>query len=185
MKYIDPRLLLLLMVICIILLCQIAKGEELVWDNLTPKQKAIAQEIYFLAKPYNLELTLVSIAWQESRLGLIPINLQDPSCGVHHIHITYYLKQHKLKDTAHNRNKYCNALIEDIELSTASAIETLLFFKKYHKGNYSLMIKSYNAGFNTHLAQADTYYKQVYHNVKVLKNHIEELETNTEMGLEK
>lgn len=166
----------------ILMLCQLhlAYSEELVWDNLNPKQKATAQAIYFLAKPYKLELTLISIAWQESRLGLVPINLQDPSCGVHHIHIAYYLKHHKLKDTAQNRNKYCNALIEDIALSTTSALDTLLFFKKYHKGDYSLMVKSYNAGFNTKSLQADTYYKQVYHNVKILENHREQLEIYTD-----
>lgn len=152
------------------------QGQELVWDKLTEAQKQVAREVYSLGKPYNLGATLVSIAWQESRLGGYPINLQDPSCGVMHINVKTYLGLHKLKDTPYNRNWYCSRLINDVKLNVATAIEVLLWFKAYHKGSYNKMVKSYNAGFNTHLAQADNYYKQVYHNVKIVENLKGELE---------
>lgn len=183
MKYTDPRLTLLLIIALTIAFLSATKmkGDEIDWDKLSEQQKAQARQIYHLGKPYQLELTLISIAWQESRLGLAPVNIQDPSCGSHHINIRTYLNLHKLKNSAHNRNWYCNRLISDLQLSTATAIEVLLWYKNYHKGNYSKMIKSYNAGFNIKIPQADKYYKEVYHNVKILETLRPQLETYTEI----
>lgn len=162
------------------LLLTLGNSEELQWDNLSEEQRLLARKIYYLTKPYDLELTMVAIAWQESRLGMVPINLQDPSCGVTHINLHTYLKLRKLSDTPYNRNWYCNRLINDLSLSVATSLEVLLWYKNYHKGNYSKMVKSYNAGFNINTKAADKYYKEVYHNVKILDGLRSELETNTE-----
>lgn len=179
MKYTDPRitslLALLLGAILLFIICPKLNSSELKWEKLSEQQKNTARDIYRLGKPYNLENTLVAIAWQESRLGLVPINLQDPSCGVMHINVKTYLGLHKLKDTPYNRNWYCNRLLSDLHLTISTAIEVLLWYKNYHRGNYSKMVKSYNAGFNTHLPQADKYYKEVFHNVKILQTLKSEL----------
>lgn len=182
MKYTEPLLTLLFaLLLCLFFLFSgKVRADELVWDNLSEQQKVVARQIYNLGKPYQLELTLVSIAFQESRLGLIPINLQDPSCGVHHINVKTYLNLHKLKDTSYNRNWYCNRLISDLQLSTSTALEILIWSRNYYKGNYAKMIKSYNAGLKIHLKQAEKYYNEVYHNVKVLETLRPQLETDTE-----
>lgn len=169
---------LLELVIMFTVLTGVLHSDEINWNKLSKEQRSIAREVYNLSKPYGLELTLVAIAWQESRLGLVPINLQDPSCGVHHINVKTYLNLHKLKDTSYNRNWYCNRLISDLQLSTSTALEVLIWYRNYHKGDYAKMVKSYNAGFNTRLKQADRYYQDVYHNVRILEGLRHQLESS-------
>ena len=65
-----------------------ARGDDL--SNLN----AIVDEV---AKPYDLAKTIKTLIYIESRNGLYPINLNDPSCGVTHININTYMKRHKIK----------------------------------------------------------------------------------------
>lgn len=169
-----------LLIALIIGLLPIISAEELVWSKLSEQQKQTARYIYKIGSQYDLGATLVAIAWQESRLGLYPVNMQDPSCGAFHQILPNYIRQHNLKDTPLTRNIVCGNLINNLDLATLQAVEVLLFFKKYHttRKNYPVypnMVKSYNAGFKTNIQKAETYYKQVYHNVKILESIKEEL----------
>lgn len=152
-------------------------GESLEWTNLNRQQRINAIEIYKIAKPYNLAETMISIAWQESRLGLIPINISDPSCGIHHINLKTFLRLKGKKDNPANRNYYCNRLIQDINLSTNTAIEVFNNFKDYHRGNYSKAIKSYNAGYNIKNRQAIEYAHSVQKNALKSKKIVERIES--------
>lgn len=135
--------------VCIALCVISVIAEKLEWDKLTDTQKANATTIYSIAKEYDLAETMIAIAWQESRLGRININLEDKaSCGVHHIHIKTFLWQNGIKNTVTNRNIHCLELINSTELSTRNAIKFFQFAKNKHKGNHSKAIMSYNAGFN-------------------------------------
>lgn len=150
--------------------------EEFNWQKLSSKQKALANKIYKRGEEFNLGATLVSIAWQESRLGKYVVSFVDKSgaCGVFHQVVKHYIKQHNLQDTELNRNIVCGNLIYDEDLAITQALEVLMFFKRYYISkkepqHYPKMIKAYNAGFNTDSYAASVYYKQVYHNVKIIQ----------------
>mgnify|MGYP002521657924 CR=1 FL=1 len=133
-----------------------ARGDDL--SNLN----AIVDEV---AKPYDLAKTIKTLIYIESRNGLYPINLNDPSCGVTHININTYMKRHKIKNTPFNRNKACADLLASPKWAILNAIEELEFWKKIHCGRkkcskmqFSFVIKSYNAGWQYQSAKANEYY---------------------------
>lgn len=169
---------MLKVIIFMIIALQCAFGfAEFEWDKLSPKQKELANKIYKRGEEFNLGATLVSIAWQESRLGKYPVSFSDKSgaCGVFHQVVKHYIKQHNLQDTELNRNIVCGNLIYDEDLAITQALEVLMFFKRYYISkkepqHYPKMIKAYNAGFNTDSYAASVYYKQVYHNVKIIQS---------------
>ena len=135
-----------------------ARGDDL--SNLN----AIVDEV---AKPYDLAKTIKTLIYIESRNGLYPINLNDPSCGVTHININTYMKRHKIKNTPFNRNKACADLLASPKWAILNAIEELEFWKKIHCGAkkctgalYRNVIKSYNTGWNYKGAKADEYWAE-------------------------
>lgn len=154
-------------------------ADKLDWYELDREQQVNAMIIYEYAKPYDLAETMIAIAWQESRLGRIPINLEDKaSCGVHHVHIKTFLWQNNIKDTVTNRNKYCVALIKDVELSTENAIKFFLYAKKKHNGNHNKAIMSYNAGFKLeNNVKATTYLTHVRKWILDAKEVVKTIET--------
>ena len=164
-------------IIFMIIALQCAFGfAEFEWDKLSHKQKELANKIYKRGEEFNLGATLVSIAWQESRLGKYPVSFSDKSgaCGIFHQVVRHYIKQHNLQDTELNRNIVCGNLIYDEDLAITQALEVLMFFKRYYISkkepqHYPKMIKAYNAGFNVDSYAASVYYKQVYHNVKIIQ----------------
>lgn len=118
-----------------------------------------------LATPYDLSETIKTLIYIESRNGLYPVNLNDPSCGVTHININTYMKRHKIQNTPFNRNKACADLLASPKWAILNAIEELEFWKKIHCGRkkcskmqFSFVIKSYNAGWHYQSAKANEYY---------------------------
>lgn len=173
-------------IILALLVCIFVYAEEtLDWDSLDHDQRVTAMTIYELAKPYDLAETMIAIAWQESRLGKIPINLEDKaSCGVHHVHIKTFLWQNKLKDTVQNRNVFCIELIKNVELSTENAIKFFQYAKKKHNGNHHKAIMSYNAGFNLkNNSKATKYLTDVRKWILGAKEVIKMIETINDMEI--
>ena len=120
-----------------------------------------------LAKSFGLEKTIRTIIRIESNDGQYMVNLNDPSCGISHIHLKTYLKRHNIKDTPFNRNKHCQELINNPKLAIANAIEEILFWKSVHCSKsgcdivqYQNVVKSYNAGWNYSSKKANEYYKR-------------------------
>lgn len=120
-----------------------------------------------LAKPFGLEREIRAIIKIESNNGAYPINLQDPACGVTHIHLKTFFRRHGLKDTPFNRNKWCSLLVQNNDLAIANAIEELVFWQKQFCRNgkcsatqHKNMIKAYNAGWNYKSTKAEEYYKK-------------------------
>lgn len=143
-------------------------NDVLEWAKLTKEQRNNAKLIYMLIPHNEIALTMIAIAWQESRLGLVNINLHDPSCGLMHVHIRYYLIQNKIKDMPLNRNKYCSILIDDIVLNIDFGLQVFNRFLRHYKGDYHKAIKAYNAGYNINSKQADIYLKSILaHRAKI------------------
>lgn len=120
-----------------------------------------------LAKPYDFADTIKTLIYIESRNGLYPVNLSDPSCGITHININTYMKRHKIKNTSFNRNKACSDLIESPKWAILNAIEELSFWKQIHCGKYKCtnaqyrnVVKSYNAGWNYKGKKAQEYWEE-------------------------
>lgn len=129
-----------------------------------------------IAKPYDLTKTIKTIIYIESRNGEYPVNLQDPACGVTHIHINTYIKRHKIKDTPFNRNKACSDLINSPEWAILNALQELIFWQNIHcknrqctKAQYRNMIKSYNTGWNYKGAKAREYWAKFQNALKKVK----------------
>ncbi len=150
-------LLLLLVVLCSNLKAQSLDTQ---WNNLDENQLYNIKDIYKIGKKYDYGFTLVAIAWQESQLGKYMINLSDPSFGLFHI---------VPRGSKWEKSREAQRLLDDFEYSIYKAINILDYWKKYHKGNWRKMIKSYNAGFNYNSKQANTYLKGIQSKVKYLK----------------
>lgn len=145
-------------------------------SDITLEQREVLNRVAELAHSFDLSYTVAAIAWQESNFGKYPVNLQDPSCGITHKNVVYYLKSKGLKDTSFMRNKICAELVSDIELATAIAIEDLECWKVYHKRRklkdedvYTYMIRSYNGGYKFNSQAAKDYAKSVKARVAALK----------------
>lgn len=102
---------------------------------------------YKYGKKYGLGYTLAAIAWQESQAGLYPVNISDPSFGVHHILLTTAMKRGKVRNTSFHRNMLASELLNH-DVSASYAIKELKYWKRYHKGNWKRIWASYNAGHN-------------------------------------
>lgn len=118
-----------------------------------------------LARPYDFAETIKTLIYIESRNGLYPVNLNDPSCGVTHININTYMKRHKIKNTPFNRNKACADLMASPKWAILNALEELNFWKQIHCGKYKCtrkqyenVVKSYNTGWNYKSVAADDYW---------------------------
>ena len=148
-------------------------------NDLTDEQRSIMNRVAELAHSFDLSYTVVAIAWQESNLGKYTVNLQDPSCGITHKRVDYYLKSKGLKDTPFMRNKICSELMADIELAVAVAIEDLEYWKVYHKRRkikndevFQYMIRSYNGGYKFNSQAAKDYEKSVRARIKALQQDL-------------
>lgn len=158
-------------ILSLLIVLSALSANKLKWDELDTEQKALVTALYSLGKPHGLELVLPAIAFQESRLGKHPINLNDPSCGVTHINLNTYIKLLKLEDSSFLRNTYCSELVRDVDLSASVSIRVLKYFISYHKGDISLAIKSYNAGFNYKSKRANAYLAKVNQAMQEIKAH--------------
>lgn len=111
------------------------------------RQKNTLKTSYILGKKHGLGFSLAAIAWKESLAGEYIINVNDPSFGVHHILISTASKRANVKGIA--RNKLAVAIMKDIRLSASFAVQELLFWKKYIKGqdrNWINIWAAYNGG---------------------------------------
>lgn len=118
-------------------------------QGLSAKQQYTLIKSFEYGRAYDLSYSLAAIAWKESSAGEFPINVNDPSYGVHGILITNALVYAGLKDTSFNRNKMAIQLVRDETLSAKFAVINLRFWQKVHGNDWRKIIASYNAGYNT------------------------------------
>lgn len=133
---------------------------------------------YNFGAPKGMGYTMAAIAWQESCAGVYMINFSDPSAGIYHAHIPVVLKYYSgYKDTAFTRNVMGQLLINDRKFASQVALDSLLYWQRYHKGNYKNIIKSYNKGFKWEKDRAsnklaESYYLGISKKVRALESFI-------------
>lgn len=148
-------------------------------SKLTNSQKEILAKTYIKAKPYGLEFQMMAIAWKESRFGLEPVNLNDPSCGVFHNLIETVAKNNGLSRGKYADNRICSQLINDFEFSFNEALDVLLFYRDYFKNDWRKAVKAYNAGFK--IKNGESYYKDILKRIIQLKLFVEDNKKAFEM----
>lgn len=142
-------------------------GECEFTNNLTNYQKEVARKAYLAGEPYNLGLTSVAIAYEESRLGLFKVryntnNTKDQSFGV--MHTVGFWKVKELSPFV--AGDYIHKLIQSDDFSIKVGIEDILYWQKQARGNWSKGVAMYNGGFKPNYS----YSKRITHIVKQIKN---------------
>ena len=122
-------------------------GKKYALDTVNDRQLQRLVKIYESAQDTEYGLTLVSIAWKESRASTWPVNLNDPSCGPFHNKVVNVLTRESISDTPFNRNAVCGKLINNLEFSTKHALDEIAFWDKKHKGIWRKILASYNGGY--------------------------------------
>ena len=144
---------------------------------LTNAQMLNAEFIYTKALPHDLELTMVSIAHKESKLGEWSINLSDPSCGMFHNLLTSVATRESIRPNQWNLSRICDRLIQDKQYAFDNALQELLYWRHYWSTRtttrlWSHMVGSYNGGFKPNF----TYATDVLSRVRTLEKMIKETE---------
>lgn len=147
-------------------------------NNNNTYAKNLKKKLFEAGKPYDLSYTLQAIVLVESGSFEKPIkvNLQDPSAGITHIHIKYFLRRHNIKDTPYNRNRAVQVLIDNDDLAIAEAISNLEFWKDKFcyawgctKKQLDNVWAAYNGGYNYKSKKARNYAKKVRYYIDKLK----------------
>lgn len=141
-------------------------------ENLSFSQREVLLKTYIKAKPFDYHLTMMAIAWKESKFGKYPINLEDPSCGVFHNLIDTVAKG----ADRYTKNRICSSLIQDFDYSFSESLKVLKYFENYWRNKrgdqylWSKTVASYNAGFKW--GNGKDYLEDIKARVKALKVYI-------------
>lgn len=133
---------------------------------------------YNFGAPKGMGYTMAAIAWQESCAGAYMMNFSDPSAGLYHAHIPVVLKYYSsYNDTPFTRNVMGQLLIDDRRFASQVALDSLMYWHKYHKGNHKNIIKSYNKGFKWEKDRAsnklaESYYLSIGKKIRALESYI-------------
>jgi len=140
------------------------------FNHLSAKQITVLKQACRQGIADNLCLSLAAIAWQESDFGKYNINLQDPSAGWYHIRIRTALARitPHIRNTAFNRNRVAQWLINDPNLAGSLAIAELKYWLHYWHGNYFKAWGSYNGGYKGNRRYA----RAIAAKVMFLKKHL-------------
>ncbi|WP_120946055.1 MULTISPECIES: hypothetical protein [Helicobacter] len=139
------------------------------------QQKEVLVYAYRYGFKQNLGYELAAIAWKESCAGMYRINFGDPSAGIYHAYIPNVLKLYNERDTRFMQNVYGDLLIRDKAFASKVALDTLISWRRTHKGDLKNMIKSYHKGLrwqkSDYLNQsADEYYQDILAKIKILQS---------------
>lgn len=156
--------------ILIILLCMELFSWDFNYEELSIDEVELTNKLINIGKPHGLGLELAAIGIVETRLGKFESN-NKYICGIHQINTNIALKR---VGSVGNKNRLCNELNINENLSSIFALNELIYWKKYTKNNISEMISSYNSGFekSTHSKEYLRRFKIVYNELK--KSNIQE-----------
>lgn len=134
-------------------------------DKLDPYQKQIAKLSYQVGEPHDLGLTMVAVAWEESRLGLFKVRMstdyRDQSFGTMHTVAKWKTKGM----TPFERGIWVQNIVENELFSLQTGLSDLLYWYG-RKKNWADMVGSYNGG-NT---PNPNYLKRVRSTVRNIKS---------------
>lgn len=180
----SPKLSAILALCCAFSVLQAApsaKFPQVECANLNRFTKAQRDHIiyaYNFGAPKGMGYTMAAIAWQESCAGAYMMNFSDPSAGLYHAHIPVVLKYYSsYSDTPFTRNVMGQLLIDDRRFASQVALDSLMYWHKYHKGNHKNIIKSYNKGFKWEKDRAsnklaESYYLSIGKKIRALESYI-------------
>lgn len=119
----------------------------------------------------DLGLTLAAIALTESSAGVQRVNMRTKDFGL------YAINYRTMKSIAGITNDLMGAALAfkvtyDDEYAAKYALHVLRHFKKVHKGDWSKMVQSYNAG--NRYWRGFGYLKKVKANIKIIRGCIDE-----------
>ena len=148
-------------------------------NNLSQQQFNIMLWVYKQGKQYNLEYTLMAIAWEESKFGKFKINLSDPSCGIFHNLLGSVANRLNLKPNSWNQSRICERLVEDNTFALNQAILELKLWDNYwkirgYKNTWRKMVSSYNGGTRGNKQNL----QRIIERIKILRKYFKHLENN-------
>lgn len=115
-------------------------------DTMSERELDRLAKIYEKAADTDYGLTLVAIAWKESRASSWPVNLDDPSCGPFHSKVTNVIRREGMEDTPFIRNVVCGKLINNMDFAIKHALYEIAYWEKQHAGNWRKILAGYNGG---------------------------------------
>lgn len=129
--------------------------------TLTKQQETVVRFSYAYGDPHDYGYTMIAIAMQESRLGKWRLNLDDPSAGTYHTTLDKGLKKLGWANNPYNRNRVAQMMIDDEFFAAELALETIIWWDAYHKGDWRSVVSSYNGGFRGNPAYVDMIAKNI------------------------
>ena len=129
--------------ILLILLCINLFAWDFNYKELSQEETNLTNKLIKIGEPHGLGLELAAIGIVETRLGKFESN-SNYICGMHQLNTNITMKRINSRG---DKNKLCEELNTNENLSSIFALNELIYWKKYNKNNISKMIMSYNSGF--------------------------------------
>jgi len=116
------------------------------FNNLSPIQLALVRKVYRRFNKVNLGITGVSILMQESLAGKYLFNPVTKDYGIMMVNLETYMALKKIRPKYYTKIAIASILMKNDNINIEASIENLLFWQKYHHGNWIEMLASYNGG---------------------------------------
>lgn len=152
---------LVLLVTCVFLLFAggIAKADErqcTFIENLSPYQQEVAYKVYRAGSPYDLGLTAIAIAWEESKLGLYkvrynPSKIFDQSFGLMHTVAKWKIKGMNPFEAG----MWVQKMLDSDDYSIQVGVQDILYWQQAAKGDWKKGVGMYNGGYKGNIAYAN------------------------------
>ena len=144
-------------------------------NNFSYEQYKILLKTYAKAQPFDLSLTMIAIAWEESQFGKNMVNYADPSFGVFHNLLGSVMRRHDYKNTNWKKSRVIEALLFDYDFSFSESLNELEMWKSYWKrknveDQWVHMVRSYNTGVKW--TDEEHYVDKIILKVRILKLYI-------------
>lgn len=153
-------------IILIILFCVNLFSWDFDYNQLSSNETELTNKLIKIGEPHGLGLELAAIGIIETRLGKFESN-NKYICGIHQINTRIAMKR---IGSNGNKNRLCEELNINENLSSIFALNELIYWKKYTKNNISQMITNYNSGFekSSHSKEYLRRFNIVYNELKRL-----------------
>lgn len=131
-------------------------------------QKVAMQMSYYMGLPHDLQYTLTAIGWKESQNGKWIVAVDEKSYGIYQIKLSSAMTRAGYDySTASNfsKNKFASELLDQVTNAKYALME--LEYWRGVRGNWSNMVKSYNAGWAMH--NGEPYLYDISNKIKTLR----------------
>ena len=132
------KILILVSILCVSLF-----SWDFNYNELTENETKLTEKLIKIGEPHGLGLELAAIGIIETRLGKYESN-NNYICGIHQINTKIAMKR---IGSNGDKNKFCNEINTNKNLSSILALNELIYWKKYTRNNIKKMITKYNSGF--------------------------------------